>query len=89
MDNTFFAIIVENVEKEVCTHIVDLNMKTALRLCVDGQISTGQSDSNGMLGYTFSKLLTPCEDCLDNMQSCSFKVDSTGLVPLFKAVPTI
>ncbi len=79
LDNAFFTITVENVEKEVCAHMVDLNMKTALRLRVDGQISTGDSQicqkSNGTLEYTFSKLLTPCEDCLDNITTCSSNAD--------------
>lgn len=75
----FFTITVEHVEKEVCEHIIDLNMKSVLRLRVDGQLFTGDKSicpkNNASLEYIFSKFLTPCEDCLEKVQSCASTAD--------------
>ena len=79
LENSLFSITVENVEKEVCGHLVDLNLKSALLLRIDGQVSTGDRQicqkNSTSLEYTFSKLLTPCEDCLDNITTCSSNAD--------------
>ena len=71
----YFQIVVQKLPQNICTRIGKLGYARAIQVLANGTALTSADQSacqatGNVLTFTFTKDMTPCDECLNNTKSC-------------------